>query len=275
MTPMITEETPIVEEVWQARVSDGDWQDAGRTIGFPVFLVAHNRYNVLVKQAPVQRALYNYIPVALCICILYFSDYPALTNHTRDQPLHSMNYYVLVFHMASDVYTWQWRFLFQALKGIPTNHKRKLHVFPEEGPLGVCETFYFGTTTKNQWGNHQIIILTENYLKIIRITPIAKITLTHLANIFLYNWVVQLGLSSSLLTHDGLEFVRKVFGTTTPDPSASTTIGLMETAVSSPTLTAPDQYIRYLNKKVVQEPKIYVGYYIFEIPHNMQFWFQC
>lgn len=81
------------------------------------------------------------------------------------------------------------------------------------GPLDFIPMHILGLLLKMVAGNQFIIVITDRYIKEDWVIPSSKASARQVASIFFDHWIVPYGIPVSLLTDNGLQFVRKLFET--------------------------------------------------------------
>lgn len=75
----------------------------------------------------------------------------------------------------------------------------------------VSGHWHIETITRTMWSNKQVTIVTNRYSKLTYAIPTGRITFTHLATIFLENWILWNGIPKYELLHNSPQYVSRVF----------------------------------------------------------------
>lgn len=89
-------------------------------------------------------------------------------------------------------------------------YKRCRQVFLASGSLDFAARDMLGTLSRVQKRNQNIIEVTDCYFKFTRAVPSSKMSSTHLANIFLDQWIIPFSILFYLLANHGTQFVNNL-----------------------------------------------------------------
>lgn len=117
--------------------------------------------------------------------------------------------------MADDVYFTMADPQSCAAQGTKARHKESLRLFPSAVLLEFMAIDILGPLPATKSGNQHEIVLTNRYTKLTRTILVTKVISMGAAAVFLDNWVIPYGISTNLLTYNGLGFFLKFFAAVT------------------------------------------------------------
>lgn len=91
--------------------------------------------------------------------------------------------------------------------------KSPLQLFPSSEPLDFVGMDILGLLLKTASRNQYAVVITDCYLKRTRAISSSKTTSTHLANIFLDQWIIAYSIPSFILSDNGSQLLFKFFET--------------------------------------------------------------
>eukprot|EP00171_Calliarthron_tuberculosum_P022257 IDg22257t1 len=91
------------------------------------------------------------------------------------------------------------------------SHKSKLKIFPARQPLEFVAIDLLGLLHRTKSGHRFILVMTDRFSKLVKVTALRNITALTVAKAFLENWVFCYGAPSRLLSDNGTQFTAKLF----------------------------------------------------------------
>lgn len=149
------------------------------------------------------NALYKVVPAMFQPTFQYLTHNPVLAGHSRERE---------IYHTLPLEYYWTQREenLYQKVKDCQTcpeegksyRHQRPLKLFPTTGQLQLVAINIAEPFPKSSQGNQFGIFITDRYSNLSRAILGAKVTVLHVALVFLIHRVIPYGMPGYLLFDD-------------------------------------------------------------------------
>lgn len=91
--------------------------------------------------------------------------------------------------------------------------KRPIQMYRPSGPLDFVAMNILVLITRTKHGNPHVIVITDQYSKLTRAIATAKMTVTHVSNVFFDYWVAPYSIPTYVLTYSSAQSVSKFFTT--------------------------------------------------------------
>ena len=88
---------------------------------------------------------------------------------------------------------------------------KEIKLFTPKAPLEFVAIDILGELITTKWGNHDILVISDRYSKLVRTVPLKNITAAHIAQAFVHNWVFLHGPPVRLLSDNGTQFTARFF----------------------------------------------------------------
>lgn len=92
-------------------------------------------------------------------------------------------------------------------------HKRKKQLYLTNEPLEFVAKDPVRTFPKTVQGSLYILVITDRYSRLTWAISTLKTTATHVANLFMHQWLILYNISTYFLTNDGTQLVNRFFAT--------------------------------------------------------------
>lgn len=96
-------------------------------------------------------------------------------------------------------------------KGLRLTGQHKLKLFPTRGPSQDIAVDILGPFPKTRNDNLHVVVIIDRYSKLTRAITMRKITSGLVATVVINNWILPHGITDSILTDNGAQFVAKCF----------------------------------------------------------------
>lgn len=168
---------------------------------------------LIVRVAPVDHSIQIFIPEALRPRALYLAHYTPVSGH----PGISRQYYTMrrTFYWPSMISDIQ-----KMCKDCHTcakertrlrSHQSPMKLFPATEPLEFVAIDILGPLPRSTKGHQYILVITDRFTKLTRVTPLHSITAIAVAKAFIDDWVFSYGAPARLLSDNGSQFTAKLF----------------------------------------------------------------
>lgn len=190
---------PTLEELIVEQAHDGYCKASSLHIGHSHSEFHTNQRGLLVPKSVVSESIQIVATKALRMRILYLAHYPPIAGHPGTRRMYDTlrrNFYWP--HMANDVYTTVAQCASCVKNGSRHRDIRRLQLFLASGPLDFVAMDILGIIPKTKQGLHYNVVLTDRCSILTRARPASKFMSTHMANIFLDQWIIPFSIPSYL-----------------------------------------------------------------------------
>lgn len=167
-------------------------------------------FGILAQKSLFDELIQIVVSASLLRRMLYSCHYPPIAGHLGQRRIYdTLCCYFCLPHMASEVQHTVAKCVSCARTGSKYRHKRCLQLFPAYGPLEFVVIDVLCPFPKTRQGSQLIVVMTNFYSKLMRAISTSKTSSTHVADVFLDNWVVQSGISEFVLAYNGPQITSK------------------------------------------------------------------
>lgn len=192
-----------------AKSTDADCQAAASSVGHPLSASSYDRYGFLVRHSKVNGSTQRFVRLRLRRRILYLAHSPLLAGHPGSRRMYqTMRHDFYWRNMANDVYHTV-SYCSSCAKTSETyyRHPKKLLLFHPNGPLEYVALDLLVPLPISPAGNNFVFFMTNRYTKLTRAIPLSKTTAAHVATAFLGNWIYPYGITGTVLSDNGSQFI--------------------------------------------------------------------
>lgn len=111
-------------------------------------------------------------------------------------------------HIANNLYS-AIKYRCECPWGKPVDKHRHPGIILGEWPIGVCCDGIWGPLSKTLNGNHFVVAMTDRYSNSTRAIPTSNTTMSHIASLFMDNWIIQYDVPKHVLKNNRTAFVSK------------------------------------------------------------------
>lgn len=203
---------PTLINLFEAQSNDCTWTRAAFAISLQKSMFNFDAEGALVQTSTIDSGLQRLIPAALQSSILHLCHHSLLAGHPEEQQIYDTMRKSLHWpHMANVVYNKVARYMSWTRNLVISKKQRKIQLFPPEGPLNLVTIDIPGPLPKTEDWNKYIVVIVKRYYGLTKAIPIARMTVTKIAIIFMEYWVAGFGIRSTELTDNGFWATSKFY----------------------------------------------------------------